>query len=87
MSIPKLSDPYAIIVILGIATLVYFIARRSATFGGHDPREPPLAPQSIPFIGHMLGMSKSSFNYYVELRYETVPFGPHQPTFGFNTHS
>ncbi|CRG92635.1 25-hydroxycholesterol 7-alpha-hydroxylase [Talaromyces islandicus] len=38
---------------------------------GHDPREPPLAPQSIPLIGHMVGLSKSSFNYYVDLSHKT----------------
>ncbi|TVY82184.1 hypothetical protein LSUE1_G005854, partial [Lachnellula suecica] len=35
---------------------------------GQDAREPPLAPQSIPIIGHMVGLSKSKFNYYVNLR-------------------
>ena len=38
-------------------------------FGGHDPREPPLAPASLPIVGHMVGMMKSKFNYYVDLRY------------------
>jgi hypothetical protein len=40
---------------------------------GHDPREPPLAPQSIPLIGHMVGLSKSSFNYYIDLRCLVLP--------------
>lgn len=35
---------------------------------GHDCREPPLAPQSVPLVGHMIGMSRSKFNYYVDLR-------------------
>ncbi|KAI1841468.1 hypothetical protein JX266_012308 [Neoarthrinium moseri] len=34
---------------------------------GHDPREPPPASQSIPFIGHMVGLWQRKFNYYVEL--------------------
>jgi hypothetical protein len=34
-----------------------------------DPREPPNAPTSIPYIGHVLGLMRSSFNYYVELKY------------------
>lgn len=37
-------------------------------FGGHDPREPPLASSSLPVVGHMVGMMKSKFNYYVDLR-------------------
>ncbi|KAK8057936.1 hypothetical protein PG996_011873 [Apiospora saccharicola] len=36
-------------------------------FGGHDPREPPLAPSSLPVVGHMVGMMRSKFNYYVDL--------------------
>jgi hypothetical protein len=38
-------------------------------FTAHDSREPPLAPSSLPFVGHMLGLMKSKFNYYVDLRY------------------
>ncbi|KAK4120030.1 putative cytochrome P450 [Parathielavia appendiculata] len=38
---------------------------------GHDPREPPLAPTSIPLIGHLVGLSRSKFNYYVELSEQT----------------
>ncbi|CAN8100028.1 unnamed protein product [Discula destructiva] len=37
----------------------------------HDPREPPLAPQSIPVVGHLIGLSRSKFNYYVELSQQT----------------
>ncbi|KAK8108112.1 uncharacterized protein PG998_010125 [Apiospora kogelbergensis] len=40
-------------------------------FGGHDPREPPLAPASLPIVGHMFGMMKSKFNYYVDLSKQT----------------
>jgi hypothetical protein len=36
-----------------------------------DPREPPLARTAIPYIGHVIGMMRSKFNYYVELRYST----------------
>jgi hypothetical protein len=34
-----------------------------------DPREPPNAPSTIPYIGHVLGVTQRKFNYYVELRY------------------
>ncbi|KAI8957569.1 cytochrome P450 [Daldinia sp. FL1419] len=34
---------------------------------GHDPHEPPPAPQSIPIIGHMIGLSQSKVSYYVNL--------------------
>ncbi|KAI1174324.1 cytochrome P450 [Nemania sp. FL0916] len=49
---------------IGFATTAYFATRMMSS---HDPREPPLAPQSIPFIGHLLGMSRGKFNYYVDL--------------------
>ncbi|KAI0116514.1 cytochrome P450 [Nemania sp. FL0031] len=48
----------------GIVIITYFLARKMF---GHDNREPPLAPQSVPLIGHMIGMSRSKFNYYVDL--------------------
>ncbi|KAI6084949.1 putative cytochrome P450 [Hypoxylon rubiginosum] len=34
---------------------------------GYNSQEPPAAPSSIPLIGHVVGMSRSSFNYYTEL--------------------
>jgi hypothetical protein len=74
MSSPSLSPFFAIssdsnflLIVAALVTLIYLAARRMNF--GHDPREPPLAPQSIPLIGHMVGLSKSSFNYYVDLRY------------------
>ena len=35
----------------------------------HGPQEPPQAPTSLPIVGHLLGLMRSKFNYYVELRY------------------
>ncbi|CAG8952965.1 hypothetical protein HYFRA_00007681 [Hymenoscyphus fraxineus] len=32
-----------------------------------DPHEPPLAPYTIPYLSHVLGLYKRSFNYYVDL--------------------
>ncbi|KAK8076766.1 hypothetical protein PG994_004038 [Apiospora phragmitis] len=40
-------------------------------FGGHDPREPPLASSSLPIVGHLVGMMRSKFNYYVDLSKQT----------------
>jgi hypothetical protein len=34
----------------------------------HDDKEPPIAPTSIPFIGHLIGLTKKKSRYYVELR-------------------
>lgn len=61
-------DPAHLLVLVGVLTLSYFAARK--IFGSsHDTREPPLAPQSIPIIGHMIGLARSKFNYYVDIRY------------------
>ncbi|KAI1267189.1 putative cytochrome P450 [Xylariaceae sp. FL1019] len=49
---------------VGLATAAYFATQNISS---HDPREPPLAPQSIPLIGHLIGMSRGKFNYYVDL--------------------
>lgn len=63
---PSSSNSAILLVATGLITVTYFAVRKM--FGGHDSREPPLAPQSLPIIGHMIGLSKSSFNYYVDLR-------------------
>ncbi|KAI0197471.1 cytochrome P450 [Astrocystis sublimbata] len=57
--------PLFIAVGIGAATSAYVFARK--LLFGHDSREPPLAPQSIPLIGHMIGLSQRKFNYYVDL--------------------
>lgn len=59
------SDPIFVLFLIGAGTLAYLATRRRL---GHDPREPPLAPQSIPILGHMIGLSRKKFNYYVDLR-------------------
>ena len=33
-----------------------------------DPREPPAAPSPIPVIGHVVGLMRRKFNYYVDLK-------------------
>lgn len=60
------TDPILLLVSIGVVTLSSFAALKMF---GHDPREPPLAPQSIPILGHLIGLSRSKFNYYVDLRY------------------
>lgn len=69
MALPT-NNSTVLLLFVGAVTLIAIAARRLL---GHDPREPPLAPQSIPMIGHMVGLSRSKFNYYVDLRYVTGP--------------
>lgn len=60
-------DPASLLVLLGVLILSFFAACKM--FGSsHDPREPPQAPQSVPIVGHLIGLSRSKFNYYVQLR-------------------
>lgn len=58
-------DPAVLLGLLGALAVTYLL---SSKMFSHDSREPPLAPQSIPIIGHLVGLSKSKFNYYVQLR-------------------
>ncbi|KAI1748058.1 cytochrome P450 [Xylaria castorea] len=57
-------QPVLLVLVTGAATLAYFIIRKVF---GHDNREPPLAPQSIPLVGHMVGLLRRRFNYYADL--------------------
>lgn len=37
-----------------------------------DVREPPAAQTNIPYTGHVIGLMRSEFHYYVNLRYHLV---------------
>ncbi|KAK3372601.1 putative cytochrome P450 [Podospora didyma] len=65
-TIGDLGLPLAILI--GIATLGYLASRKLSS---HDPREPPLAPSAIPIIGHLIGLSRSKFNYYSALYHQS----------------
>ena len=52
--------------LLGGCIAVYFASGR--LLGTHDSREPPLLPQKIPFIGHVIGLLRHKVYYYVRLR-------------------
>ena len=34
-----------------------------------DPQESPSVPASIPYLGHIIGIIRSKFSFYVQLRY------------------
>jgi len=54
-----------IAIVAGATAIIYFATVKLLN---HDPREPPLAPQWLPFIGHLVGLSRRKFNYYVDVR-------------------
>ena len=39
----------------------------------HDAKEPPLIPQSIPYVGHVLGMLRQGSRYYTQIRSAAPP--------------
>jgi hypothetical protein len=52
---------------LAICVGVYFAFPRIAK--SHNVVHEPLpAPTAIPYIGHIIGMTRRKFNYYVDLR-------------------
>ena len=65
------------------ALLAFFLVTSAAIFilipklfTMQDPREPPVVPASVPYIGHVIGIMRNKFNYYVQLRYDRS--GSHQ---------
>ena len=58
----------AFLTFLAIAAGISFMLARGLG-SKQDPREPPVVVASIPYIGHIVGLMQSKFNYYVQLRY------------------
>ena len=56
-----------LLLLLGLGTAAYFLLARSSE-SAQDTREPPTVSGSIPYIGHVIGIMRSKFNYYVQLR-------------------
>lgn len=46
---------------------IFLLNRKVSTM--QDPREPPVVPASLPYIGHVIGIMRNNFDYYVQLRY------------------
>jgi len=61
----------ALIVAALVAGVLILLQRGSK----RDSREPPLVSGPVPVIGHVIGLMRRSFNYYVDLRYPTCPRG------------
>lgn len=62
-------DGQSVAIVVSISALsLALVVIRKATSTHHHPREPPLAHQSIPLIGHIIGLSRRNFEYYVDLR-------------------
>ena len=57
-----------LLVLTGVCVGTYLILARVVA-SSQDAREPPLVTSSVPFVGHVIGLMRSKFNYYVQLRY------------------
>jgi len=53
---------------LALISVVIIIVRRLLRVD-YDPREPPLVPQRIPYIGHVIGMFRHGANYFEIIKY------------------
>ncbi|CAJ0544935.1 Ff.00g084650.m01.CDS01 [Fusarium sp. VM40] len=54
-----------------IAGLVAIVSLAAWSFTRHDSREPPLAPVSLLYVSHIIGLSRETYNYYVNLSKKT----------------
>ena len=59
---------YTILIAIALALSAYLVSFRFFAIK-LDSREPPVAPHTIPYISHVIGLMRQKFNYYVELRY------------------
>ena len=56
-----------LLIFLAIGIGTYFVSFR--TFETmQNPQEPPALSGIIPYVGHVIGLMRSKFNYYVQLR-------------------
>ncbi|EGD95163.1 hypothetical protein TESG_02655 [Trichophyton tonsurans CBS 112818] len=54
------------LIVAAFGTLYHFLLRYLSP--KYDPREPKLLPQSIPLVGHVIGMVRHGLGYYTTLR-------------------
>lgn len=57
-------------VVLAVAILLLLTYLATAS---HDRKEPPLIPQPIPYVGHMLELLRTGSSYYSKIRLGLFP--------------
>lgn len=57
-----------LLLILCFPRLTHDLYIASADINMAGPQEPPVVTATIPYIGHVIGLMRSKFNYYVQLR-------------------
>ena len=60
-------DSLTLLLLLVLLAVLYALFEYVVA-GKHDSREPPLIPQSIPYVGHLLGLIQIGSRYYAKVR-------------------
>ncbi|KAM0312147.1 hypothetical protein ACHAO8_006599 [Botrytis cinerea] len=63
------SPPRSLIIVTVLGILTYLLLNFLCSVS--DPLEPPIVTTRIPYIGHILGLGRRKFNYYVDLSQKT----------------
>jgi hypothetical protein len=53
---------------LGVLIIVV-LTTRTILHVHYDPREPPIIPQSIPYIGHLIGIFRHGAAYFATVKF------------------
>lgn len=61
-TVASTSAVFVIVVVVGYVSLVYLFSPK------YDPREPPVLPHLIPYVGHILGLIRNGPLYFETLR-------------------
>lgn len=61
-TVVSISAVLVIVVVVGYVSLVYLFSPK------YDPREPPVLPRWVPYVGHILGLIRNGPLYFETLR-------------------
>ena len=55
------------LIVLVIALTCWILLEKFLSLS-HDAKEPPIIPQTLPYVGHLLGMLRHGSRYYTQIR-------------------
>jgi hypothetical protein len=61
-----MQDMLVNLAVTGLIAVLYLLGRYLSP--QHEHQEPPLIPQRIPYIGHVLGLARKGVAYYLDIR-------------------
>jgi hypothetical protein len=56
------------VAIAALFSLFWYFALQALSSKKLDPREPPVIPPTIPYVGHLIGMGLSGSRYFKNLQ-------------------